>query len=263
MDSFATPEFMGETAAKRVKLQLEGVAPKVGSFPCILGPRVVGTFAHEVLGHLSEADLNVHTPFNGKVGSVVAAEGVNMVDDGTNLGQVGVAKYDDEGVPTSRVEIIKDSILTELMNNREYASKIGQRATGNARAQSYLFPPAIRMRNTIIEPGDFQEEELFEGIDFGYYCVDFRGGSAQMNASFQVGIQEGFEIVNGEIGQPVADLSISGIGTDSLYKIDAISKKELQYGAGRCGKFAQWAYVSNGGTDIRFSKGGITFGGKS
>ncbi|MFW9788564.1 MAG: TldD/PmbA family protein [Candidatus Thorarchaeota archaeon] len=263
METTATPRFMAESVANRVKLQLEGVAPKVGSFPCILGSKVVGTFAHEVLGHLAEADLNVNTPFNGKIGSVVATEGVNMVDDGTNIGQVGSAKYDDEGVPTSRVNIIKDSVLTELLTNREYAAKIGRRTTGNARAESYLHPPAIRMRSTYIDSGDYQEDEMFEGIDFGYYCLDFRGGSAQMNASFQVGIQEAFEIVNGEIGRPVADLSISGIGTDALFKIDAISKKELHYGAGRCGKFGQWAFVSDGGTDVRFIKGGITFGGKS
>jgi TldD protein len=186
-----------------------------------------------------------------------------MVDDGRNPGQVGTGLYDDEGVPTSRVDIIKDSVLTELLANREYAAKMGQRVTGNARAYSYLFPPTIRMRSTYIEPGDFKEDEMFEGIDFGYYCVDFRGGSAQMNASFQVGIQEAYEIVNGELGKPVADLSISGIGTDALFKIDAVSTKKLELGAGRCGKFAQWAYVSDGGSEVRFEKGGITFGGKS
>lgn len=263
METYATPDYMGESVAKRVKMQLEGVTPKVGSFPCVFGPRVVGTFTHEVLGHLAEADLNVNTPFHAKRGSVVASDGVNMVDDGRNSDQVGVAKYDDEGVPTSRVEIIKDSILTELLVNREYSTKFGQRLTGNARAESYLFPPHIRMRSTVIEPGDYQEEEMFEGIDFGYFCVDFRGGSAQLNASFQVGIQEAFEIVNGEIGQPVADLSISGIGTDALFKIDAISKIAPRYNAGRCGKLGQWAYVSSGGSNMRFSKGGITFGGKS
>ena len=30
LDTFATPEFMGETTANRVKLQLEGVTPKAG-----------------------------------------------------------------------------------------------------------------------------------------------------------------------------------------------------------------------------------------
>ncbi|MGY5878624.1 MAG: TldD/PmbA family protein [Candidatus Thorarchaeota archaeon] len=262
MEHVATPEYMGTTAARKAKLQLEGVAAKAGAVPCICAPRVIGTLAHEALGHLAEADLTVTSAFDGKVGEVVASEGVSMTDDGTSTGKVGVSKYDDEGVPSSRVEIIKDSVLTELMTNREYAKKIGQRTTGNARAESYLFQPIIRMRVTQFELGDHTREELFEGIDFGYYCVDFRGGQAQSNASFQVGIQEAYEIVNGEIGQSVKDLSISGIATDSLMRIDGVAKEQFEYEVGRCGK-GQDAFVSSGGPDIRFAAGGITFGGKT
>jgi len=262
MERIATPEFIGGQAARKAKLQLEGVSAKAGSVPCICAPRVIGTLAHEALGHLAEADLTVNSAFNGKVGQVVAAEGVSMVDDGVNQGKVGVTKYDDEGVLCSRVEIIKNSILTELMTNREYAKKIDQRTTGNARAESYLFAPIIRMRVTQFELGDYAREELFEGIDFGYYCVDFRGGSAQTNSSFQIGIQEAYEIVNGEIGRPVTDLSISGIATDSLMKIDGVAKEQFPYEIGRCGK-GQQAFVSSGGPDIRFAASGITFGGKT
>ncbi len=261
LDKVATAEYVGTKAAENVILQLEGVAAKGGLFPCVMGPRVVGTLAHEALGHLAEADLTVNSPFRGKRGEVVASEGVNMTDDGTNAGKVGVSKYDDEGVPSRRVEIIKDSVLKELLINREYAKKIGQRTTGNARADSYLYPPIIRMRSTIFERGDYAEDEMMEGIEFGYFCEDFRAGSAQMNASFQVGIQRAFEIVNGEIGRPVTDLSISGIATDSLLKIEAVSRMDFPYEVGRCGKGAQEAFVSSGGPDLRFSKGGITFGG--
>ncbi|GAF81540.1 unnamed protein product, partial [marine sediment metagenome] len=220
LERVATPEHMGVEVARRVKLQLEGVPAKAGSFPCVLGPRVVGILAHEALGHLAEADLTVNSAFNGKLGEVVAAEGVTMVDDGTLPGLVGSTGYDDEGVPTSRVELIKDSVLSELLTNREYAAKLGLRATGNSRAESYLYPPIIRMRNTFFEPGSYSEEEVFEGIDFGYLFADLRGGQAQLNASFQVGIQEAYEIVDGELGRPVTDLSISGIATDSLFKIE-------------------------------------------
>jgi TldD protein len=263
-DKIATPEVVGETVAKRVKLQLEGASPKSGSFPCVLGGAVIGVLAHEALGHLAEADLTVNSAFNGKVGEVVASEGVNMIDDGTltDPSASGTAKYDDEGVAPSRVEIIKDSVLTELLTNREYAAKIGQRTTGNAKAESYLFPPIIRMRNTFFDRGDMSDAELFEGIDFGYYCISFRGGQAQMNASFQVGIQEAYEIVNGEIGRPVKDLSISGIATDSLLKIDGVSKESFHMATGRCGK-GQEAFISDGGPNIRFAQSGITFGGKS
>ncbi|MGY5854476.1 MAG: TldD/PmbA family protein [Candidatus Thorarchaeota archaeon] len=262
LERWATPEYIGTKAAERVKLQLEGVPAKGGSFPCVLGPRVIGTLAHEALGHLAEADLTVVSAFNGKVGEVVASEGVSMTDDGTLDSHIGTAKFDDEGVPTSRVEIIKDSVLTELLINREYAAKLGQRLTGNARAESYLHPPIIRMRNTYFEPGDYTEDEMFEGIDFGYYCGDFRGGQAMMNASFQVGIQEAYEIVNGELGQPVTDLSISGIATDSLLNIEGIAKGDFPWDVGRCGK-GQEAFVASGGPNTRFLSGGITFGGKN
>jgi TldD protein len=262
LEEVATPEFIGLEAAKRVKLQLDGTPAKGGSFQCVLGPRVIGVLAHEALGHLAEADLTVQSSFNGKVGEVVASEGVSMTDNGVDEGNLGTSKYDDEGSLTSRVEIIKDSVLTELMTNREYAAKIGQRITGNARAESYLHPPIIRMRNTLFERGDYNPDEMFEGIEFGYYCADFRGGQAQMNASFQVGIQEAYEIVNGELGKPVTDLSISGIATDSLFKIEGIANEDFPYELGRCGK-GQEAFVAAGGPNIRFLKGGITFGGSS
>ena len=152
--------------------------------------------------------------------------------------------------------------ISELLTNREYASKLSLRSTGNARADSYLSPPIIRMRSTFFEQGDWLEDEIFEDINFGYYCADLRGGQAQMNASFQVGIQEAYEIVEGELGSPVTDLSISGIATDSLFKIEGISKGDFLFGAGRCGK-GQEAFTSDGGPNTRFSEGGITFGGKT
>ena len=260
-DEKQTPDRVAARLVPRVQMQLEGVAPKPGSFPCVLGPRVVGTLAHEALGHLAEADLTLQSAFAGKLGQKVAAPGVNMTDDGTLPGGFGTEKYSDEGTPATRVEIIKDGVLNGLMTDREYAKRMGLPVTGNARAEDYRHPPIIRMRNTFFERGDHSDDELFEGIKFGYYCVDIRGGQAQMNASFQVGIQEVFEIVNGEVGRPVKDLSISGIATEALLKIEGVGKERFELDQGRCGK-GQEALVGAGGPLIRFGKGPITFGGK-
>ncbi|MHA1614447.1 MAG: TldD/PmbA family protein, partial [Candidatus Thorarchaeota archaeon] len=68
MEQVATPEVIGTQAARKAKLQLEGVAPKAGAVPCVCAPRVIGTLAHEALGHLAEADLTVNSAFGGKVG---------------------------------------------------------------------------------------------------------------------------------------------------------------------------------------------------
>lgn len=252
-------ESISERIGNRVIQQLEGNPAKNGSFPCVLGPRVMGVLAHEALGHLAEADLTLNSSFKGKLGTRIASDAVTMVDAPLENGY-GTARYDDEGVLMQKVDIIKEGILSGLLTNREYAHRTGLPASGSARAESFLFPPLIRMRTTYFEKGDHEREELFEGIDFGYYCVDYRGGQAQLNSSFQIGVQEAFEIKNGEIGVPVKDLAISGVATETLFSIEAIGS-DLEFAASYCGK-GQSAPVSMGGPHAHVKKGGILFGGR-
>ena len=68
--------------------------------------------------------------------------------------------------------------------------------------KTFRVEPIIRMRNTYMAPRDHSFEELIEGVKFGYYFKSFRGGQANLDGTFQVGIQEGYEIVKGEIGAP-------------------------------------------------------------
>lgn len=229
LDKVATAEYVGTKAAENVILQLEGVAAKGGLFPCVMGPRVVGTLAHEALGHLAEADLTVNSPFRGKRGEVVASEGVNMTDDGTNAGKVGVSKYDDEGVPSRRVEIIKDSVLKELLINREYAKKIGQRtpivdkgvlrtflwdtywankmgvqSTGNAKRNMRQGLVEIGFTNLVVDPGTREIEEIISEIDHGYYIQSVQGAHSANPESgdFSVVGNPAFLIKNGKkVGQ--------------------------------------------------------------
>jgi len=105
------------------------------------------------------------------------------------------------------------------------------------------------MRNTYIEPRDYTFDELLEDIDFGYYLVSFRGGQANLDGTFQVGIQEAYEIVNGELGDPVRNVSISGNTLETLMRVDAVGK-DFELHSGRCGK-GQVAYVGDGGPSIR------------
>ncbi|MFX1561825.1 MAG: metallopeptidase TldD-related protein [Promethearchaeota archaeon] len=256
------PSEVADHLVKLVQKQLAGISPKPGSFACVLAPKIVGTLAHEALGHLAEADLTLQSAFAGKMGQKVAPKGVYMIDDGTLAGGVGSVKYDDEGVPTSRVEIIKDGILNGLLTDREYAQRMSVPVTGNARSEDYRYTPLIRMRNTFFERGESADDELFKDIDFGYYCVSMMGGQVKLDSSFQVGVQEAYEIVNGEVGRPVTNMSISGVATDALQKIEALGSETFEFEEGYCGK-GQAALVSDGGPLIRFGKGPIAFGGKA
>jgi len=233
------PEVIGETLAKRAVKQLDAKPPKGGKSPVVLGPDVVGVFVHEAFGHLAEADLALS----------VGSDLVTFYDDGTINGAFGSFKYDDEGVPAQKTLLINDGVVTGLMHNRETAQKFGVEPTGNARAEDFRVEPIIRMRNTFMAPRDHSFEELVEGIPSGYYFKSFRGGQASLDGTFQVGIQEGYEIVNGEIGDPVRNASISGSTLETLLMVDAVGK-DFELSSGRCGK-GQTAFIGDGGPHIR------------
>jgi len=245
-----TPEKVGTTIAKRIIDQLKAKAPKGGTFPALIGTNVVGVFIHEALGHLAEADLTLSgSVLSEKLGKKIASGIVTVYDDGTVEGAFGSFKYDDEGVPTQKTPLIKNGELAGLMHNRETAHKFNAEPTGNARAEDFRSEPIIRMRNTYLAPSDSSFEELLEDIDFGYYLKSFRGGQANLDGTFQVGIQEAYEIVKGQLGVPVRNASISGNTLETLHKVDAVGR-DFKLWPGRCGK-GQIAFTCDGGPPIR------------
>jgi TldD protein len=255
-----TPELLGEKLAQRATQQLDAKTPKGGKFPAVLGPNVVGVFVHEAFGHLAEADLALSGGvLMNNLGKKIASDLVTFYDDGTITGAFGSFKYDDEGVRTKKTLLINNGVVSGLMHNLETAQKFNAEPTGNARAEDFRVEPIIRMRNTFMAPRDRSFEELVEGVRFGYYFKSFRGGQANVDGTFQVGIQEGYEIVNGEIDAPVRDASISGNTLETLFKVDAVGK-DFDLDAGRCGK-GQTAFICDGGPHIRVKE--VTVGGSA
>jgi len=253
-----TPEKVGTLVADRVVEQLKAKTPKGGAFPAVMGPNVVGVFIHEAMGHLAEADLTLSgSVLYNKIGKQIASNAVTVYDDGTLEGAFGSFKYDDEGVRAQKTPLIENGKLTGLMHNRETACKLNMKPTGNARAEDFRFEPIIRMRNTYLAAGDNNFKELIEDVKFGYYLKSFRGGQANLDGTFQVGIQEAYEIVKGKLGDAVRSASISGNTLETLCKVDAVGK-DFELWPGRCGK-GQTAFICDGGPHIRV--GEIIIGG--
>lgn len=245
-----TPEVVGERTARRAVDQLKAKPPKGGTFPAVLDPNVVGVFVHEAFGHLAEADLTLSgSVLSNRLGKKIGSDLVTFYDDGTISGAFGSFKYDDEGVPAQRTLLVKDGTVAGLMHNRETAQKFHAEPTGNARAEDFRVEPLIRMRNTIMEPKDHSFEELIEGMKHGYYFKSFRGGQANLDGTFQVGTQEAYEIVKGEVGEPIRNASISGNTLETLLEVDAVGK-DFELWPGICGK-GQGAFICDGGPHIR------------
>ncbi len=241
---------IAERVSRKVVQQLEAKTAKGGSFPAILGTNIVGVFAHEALGHICEADLTLAgSALMGKLGQKIASDKVTIYDSALIPEGFGAIEYDDEGVPGQETVLIKDGTLVGLMHNRETAAKMNMKPTGNARAWDFRFSPIIRMRNTCFEKGDQSFKELMEDMKFGYYLEAFRGGQANLDGTFTVGVQSAFEIVKGELGKPVRNIGISGNTLETLRQVDACGK-DFDLGMGRCGK-GQAMFISDGGPPLR------------
>ena len=258
-----TPESVAEEAAASAVLLLGAREPEAGSYPVVVCNGWGGVMVHECFGHSMEGDtIRRKTSIRAsQMGQQVAARGVTIVDSGLVPYSRGSFRFDDEGTPAQRTELVRDGVLVGYLWDRLNARLTGHAPTGNGRRSSYRDYPLCRMTNTYIEPGAVAADALIADVKRGLYCKRLGGGSvnpADGNFSFQV--TEGWMIEHGKLTQPVRNATLTGNGNDAMLKIDGVgSDLEIDGTTGSCGKDGQWKPVGVGQPTVRFT--GITVGG--
>jgi TldD protein len=166
----------------------------------------------------------------------------------------GSYKYDDEGVPATKIYLIREGKLVGRLHSRETAAKMKEKPTGNARAVSYRFPPIVRMSNTYIEPKSASFDDIISDIKEGVYAKNWYGGTTSMEM-FTFSAGEAYMIRNGKLAEALRPVVLTGNVFTTLMNIDAIGNDlEMNQGGG-CGKGEQAPLpVSNGSPHIRIRK---------
>ena len=255
-------EEMARVVARRAVDLLSAETVVGGIYPVVCDPRLAGVFVHEAFGHLSEADFVYANPQAQKMmvlGRRFGQDILNIIDDGTLPGLRGTHRYDDEGTPMQRTELVREGLLVGRLHSRETAAKMAESPTGNARATRYRYAPIVRMTNTFIEPGQVSFEEMIADIDLGVYACEAIGGQTMLeNFSFSAG--HGYMIRKGRIAEMVKDVVLSGNLFTTLNHIDAIGDDLAFSRLGTCGKGQDGLPVSTGAPHIRIQD--VTMGGR-
>ena len=177
------------------------------SGPALLSGRAAAVFFHEVLGHRVEGQRqrgrDEGQTFTKKVNEKILPEFLSVADDptlhtlaGTELS--GFYRFDDEGMPASRVEVVKDGILKNFLMGRLPVKNFSN-SNGHGRAQSGLMPVG-RQGNLIVTSSKtmpdvqlrtrFIEEIKKQGKPYGLYFEDIQGGftltTRELPQAFQV-----------------------------------------------------------------------------
>lgn len=133
-------------------------------------------------------------------------------------------------------------------------------ATGSSRRQSYRFAPTSRMTNTYIAPGNDENHEIIQSMDYGLYAKKMGGGSVNpVTGEFNFAVLEGYLVKDGKIDRPVRGATLIGKGSEILTRIDMVGK-ELDLAAGMCGSVSGSIPTNVGQPLIRVSE--ITVGGR-
>jgi TldD protein len=255
-------EDMARRAAQRALTKLNARPAPSGAIPVVIKHGTGGVLFHEACGHGLEADhiAKGASVFAGKVGELVAAPSVTLVDDGTMSEEWGAISIDDEGKPSQRNVLIENGVLTDYMWDFLRARKEGRRSSGNGRRQSYQHLPMVRMTNTYVLGGVDEPDEIIRSTDYGVYVVQLGGGQVNTaTGDFVFGMTEAYLIENGEITEPLRESNLIGNGPQVLRDIDALGNDFAMGMPGTCGKDGQGVPVGDGQPTLRVRA--LTVGG--
>jgi TldD protein len=246
-----------DAACTRAVELLSSVKTPLGPMPVVFRGSGGGTglIAHEAVGHAVEGDYAAsdRSFFNGKIGKEVASEEVSLIDDGSAGSGFGAIVFDDEGVVARKARLIDKGIFKTFLLDRQSAAHFGLEPTGNARAQDQNRRVYVRMRNTYIEPGKWDAEEIVRDTKRGILCNHWKAGIEDpAGGSFQLFFTDGYLVENGELTKSLYNISVSQpAALDALKNVDAIGK-DLSMDAGGCGKgHADYVSVGSGGPTMR------------
>jgi TldD protein len=160
----------------------KGKMVKPGKYDLVCGPEVSGIAAHESCGHPMEADRILGREMSQAGKSFVKPEMINfrigseyatVVDDPTIPGSYGYYAYDQEGVRSRPRYLYKEGLIHEFLMNRETAATLGCQSNASSRSENYIKEPIVRMANTHVAPGDFEDDEIFGSIKEGVLMHSF------------------------------------------------------------------------------------------
>ena len=268
MEALPSPEefekMVLQTAQKAVDLKN---APKVDPYvgPAILRGRASAVFFHEILGHRVEGHRQ-KDEFEGqtlgdKVNQQIFPDFISIIDnptlssfDGVDLN--GYYKYDDEGAPAQKVEVVKDGVFLNFLMSRTPIEGFPQ-TNGHGR-RDIGYAPVSRQGNLIISASQTSSykdlrTQLIKQIrkqnkPFGLIFDDISGGftftGRNTPNSYNVKPVTVWKVFpDGRPDQLVRGVDMIGTPLLTFGRITAASD-EYQVFNGSCGAESGWVPVS-------------------
>jgi PmbA protein len=220
---------IGLRAGTRAVSRLNPRRVPSGAMPIIFDPRVGGSIIGHLLGAMTGPAVTRKASFLlGKKGERILPEGLHIVDDPLRVRGLRSRPFDGEGLPTAKLHLIDDGILTDWLLDSASARQLGLAPTGHATRGGGS--PGAGATNVHLESNsDTTARELSAGIKQGIYVTELIGhGVNGVTGDYSRGAS-GFLIENGSIGDAVSEVTIAGNLKEMLLNIVAANDLQFRY----------------------------------
>ena len=161
-------------------------------------------------------------------------------------------------MPAQRVPLVSEGIFVGYLTSRETAPRIGRRSGGAMRADGWNRLPLIRMTNVYLEPRPGRASRTSSPTPTTA-CTSRSNRSWSIDdrrLNFQFGVEIGWEIKGGKLGQLYRNATYTGITPRFWGSCDAVADERswMVVGVTNCGKGqpGQGMHVGHGCSGARF-----------
>lgn len=223
----ATPESIGQEAARRALLRLGAKRVKTQQATIVFAPEIATSIIGNLFNAANGDAVYRHATFlEGKLGERVAHESVTVIDDGTLMFEPGLAgfgtlPFDGDGLPMQRTVLVDKGILTNYVLNTYTGRKLHMPSTGNA-SRGLAGAPGIGSGNFYLAAGNKTPEQILGEVKNGLYVLETMGSGVNLVTGDYSQGAAGLWIENGEFTGAVEEITIAGNLTEMYNNISAI-----------------------------------------
>ena len=203
-------EEIGREAGERAVARLNPARLPSGPMPVVFDRRVGASLVGHLLSAITGSAITRKTSFLlDREGEKIFADGVTIIDDPHKRRGLRSKPFDGEGMATAPSKLIDGGRLTGWLLDSASARQLGRAPTGHS-TRGIGGSPGASATNVDMAPGRVSKAALIGDIKRGVYVTELIGqGVNPVTGDYSRGAS-GFIIEDGEIGAPVAEITIAG-----------------------------------------------------
>ena len=221
---------IGRLAGERAVARLAATRPKPGKYPVLFDPRVSSTLLGHFSGAINGASIARKTSFlQDKLGASLFGPGVTIIDDPLRHRGLRSRPFDAEGVRVSRQELVSAGVLNSWIAESASARQLGIAPTGHA-ARGAGGAPSASPSNLYMAAGERSRAQLLGAFPEALLVIELIGqGVNGVTGDYSRGAV-GFMVRNGEIAEPVSELTIASNLIEMFATAEPASDLEFRRG---------------------------------